>query len=78
MRKSWSIFISLLLVFVLSGCGGGDANRISSAGHSPSNSSAHGSDTIKIGGLFSVSGGASTLGKPQMDTLKMLVEEANA
>ncbi|CAH8772616.1 ABC transporter substrate-binding protein [Paenibacillus dendritiformis] len=78
MKKSWSIFISLLLVFVLSGCGGGDANRTSSAGNSPSDSSAKGSDTIKIGGLFSVSGGASTLGKPQLDTLKMLVEEANA
>lgn len=33
---------------------------------------------IKIGGVFSVSGTASSLGKPEMDTVKMLVEKTNA
>lgn len=34
--------------------------------------------TIKIGGLFSVTGPASFLGEPERNTLEMLVEEINA
>jgi len=40
-------------------------------------SSGSGSDTIKIGGVFSVSGPASSLGKPELDTVKLLVKEVN-
>ncbi|WP_042348070.1 ABC transporter substrate-binding protein [Bacillus massiliigorillae] len=34
-------------------------------------------DTIKIAGIFSSSGGAAPLGEPELETLKMLVEEQN-
>ncbi|TCZ77758.1 ABC transporter substrate-binding protein [Paenibacillus albiflavus] len=83
MKKSLSIFISLMLLIVIAACGGGNATS-SQAPAATSNSGAStptpagGSETIKIGGVFSASGGSSTLGKPQMDTLKMLVDEANA
>ncbi|MGM9925893.1 MAG: ABC transporter substrate-binding protein [Bacillus sp. (in: firmicutes)] len=36
------------------------------------------SDTIKIAGIFSSSGGAAPLGEPELETLQMLVEEQNA
>jgi len=83
MKKSLSVFISLMLLIVIAACGGGNATS-SQAPAATSNSGAStpapagGSETIKIGGVFSASGGSSTLGKPQMDTLKMLVDEANA
>ena len=35
------------------------------------------SGTIKIGGLFAVTGPASFLGEPEKKTLEMLVKEAN-
>jgi len=41
-------------------------------------SSAFAAGTIKIGGLFSVTGPASFLGEPEKKTLEMLVNEANA
>jgi len=40
--------------------------------------SAFASGTIKIGGLFAVTGPASFLGEPEKKTLEMLVKEANA
>ncbi|WP_233130484.1 flavin reductase family protein [Geobacillus sp. FJAT-46040] len=36
-----------------------------------------GEDEIKIGAIFSASGGAAPLGKPEMETVKMLVEQWN-
>ncbi|MEX2461564.1 MAG: ABC transporter substrate-binding protein [Paenibacillaceae bacterium] len=84
MKKSLSMFISFMLLIVLTACGGGTAtstkapDATSNSGSSTPAPAAVGTETIKIGGVFSASGGSSTLGKPQMDTLKMLVEEANA
>lgn len=84
MKKTMSIVISCMLLIVMTACGGGTTSSSSApATTKPDSGSstpapAKGSDTIKIGGVFSSSGGSSTLGKPQMDTLKMLVDEANA
>ncbi|KPD00486.1 Leucine-, isoleucine-, valine-, threonine-, and alanine-binding protein precursor [Geobacillus sp. BCO2] len=36
-----------------------------------------GEDEVKIGAIFSASGGAAPLGKPEMETVKMLVEQWN-
>ena len=41
-------------------------------------SSAIAAGTIKIGGLFAVTGPASFLGEPEKKTLEMLVKDANA
>jgi branched-chain amino acid transport system substrate-binding protein len=35
-------------------------------------------ESIKIGGLFAITGGASFLGKPEADTVEMLAEQLNA
>ncbi len=35
-------------------------------------------DKIKIGAIFSITGGASNLGAPEAKTLEMLVEQINA
>lgn len=83
MKKSLTMVISFILLLVMTACGGGGASS-TKAPDATSNTDAStppaatGSDTIKIGGLFSASGGSSTLGKPEMETLKMLVDEANA
>jgi branched-chain amino acid transport system substrate-binding protein len=64
MRKFLSVIISMLCVFILASCG-----KESSSGSE--------SEVIKIGGIFSASGGAAPLGKPEMETVKMLVKELN-
>ncbi|MFT9820481.1 ABC transporter substrate-binding protein [Lysinibacillus sp. NPDC056185] len=51
--------------------GKGDASSASSGSEASANS-------IKIAGIFSASGGAAALGEPEMQTLKMLVDQKNA
>ena len=53
---------------------------MAACGNKPNNSGGNGEkalEPIKIGAIFSVSGSASTLGKPEMDTIKMLVDQWN-
>ena len=45
---------------------------------SSNSSNGNSGDSIKIAGIFSASGGAAALGEPEMQTIKMLVEEKNA
>nr|WP_226375406.1 ABC transporter substrate-binding protein [Effusibacillus dendaii] len=59
------------MVFFVTACGNNTATTSSS-----NNSTSQ--KTIRIGGVFSASGGSSPLGKPEMDTLKMMVDKANA
>jgi branched-chain amino acid transport system substrate-binding protein len=72
MKKS--VFFLLGLVVVFATACGTSGTSAPPAKDAPSNAGA----TIKIGGVFSASGGASSLGKPEMDTLKMMVEKTNA
>lgn len=44
----------------------------------PASGDAKAGETIKIGGVFSASGSASSLGKPEMDTIKMMADKVNA
>ncbi len=60
--KKNSLFKFVLAVIMLSGIPG----------------MAFSADTVKIGGIFSVTGPASFLGDPQKKTMEMLVEEVNA
>jgi branched-chain amino acid transport system substrate-binding protein len=67
-KKIPLLFISLFMASFTTACG----NNSSTAGSAPS-----GDKPIKIGAVFSASGGASSLGKPEMDTLKMMVDQTN-
>lgn len=69
-KKIPFVLLSLLMVFFTAACG----NNASTT----SSKDAAGNRPIKIGGVFSVSGSASSLGKPELDTLKMVVDKANA
>ncbi|MGE7691270.1 ABC transporter substrate-binding protein [Lysinibacillus sp. NPDC097214] len=51
--------------------GEGDESSVSTSTEASANS-------IKIAGIFSASGGAAALGEPEMQTLKMLVDQTNA
>jgi branched-chain amino acid transport system substrate-binding protein len=64
LKRFLSILLAVILTLALSAC-----NSKGSSGSS--------SDTIKIGGIFSVSGPASPLGKPELDTVKMMVAKVN-
>lgn len=61
---------ALLLVACSSSSGKGDASSASTGSEASANS-------IKIAGIFSASGGAAALGEPEMQTLKMLVDQKN-
>jgi branched-chain amino acid transport system substrate-binding protein len=69
MKKLSFLLLGIVVVFA-SACG--------TKGASTTPAKEASSTTIKIGGIFSASGGASSLGKPEMDTLKMMVEKTNA
>ena len=69
MKKNLLVFVSLLLVFVMSACGGNAGAPASSEGSE---------DVIKIGGIYSASGGAAPLGKAELDTVEMLAEQINS
>ena len=61
------LLMGALLLVACSSSGEGDASGTESSG-----------DSIKIAGIFSASGGAAALGEPEMQTLKMLVDQKNA
>ncbi|MGG1559067.1 ABC transporter substrate-binding protein [Geobacillus thermoleovorans] len=63
MKKGMSRLLAALLLMFLAACG-----KTATSG---------GEDEIKIGAIFSASGGAAPLGKPEMETVKMLVEQWN-
>jgi len=77
-----SLFLLMSALFLIA-CGSssdsGKNNSSSSAGSSSSESGTGAiADSIKIAGIFSASGGAAALGEPEMQTLKMLVDQKNA
>ncbi|ASS98286.1 MULTISPECIES: ABC transporter substrate-binding protein [Geobacillus] len=63
MKKGMSRLLAALLLMFLAACG-----KTATSG---------GEDEVKIGAIFSASGGAAPLGKPEMETVKMLVEQWN-
>ncbi|WP_252393392.1 ABC transporter substrate-binding protein [Hydrogenibacillus sp. N12] len=77
---------ALVAMVALGGCGGGQpantakpqtpAEKSGSPGAAVEKPPAAG-EPIKIGAFFSASGGAAPLGKPELDTVKMLVDELN-
>ena len=81
MKKTLLSLFLLMGALFLVACGSssdsGKSDSPSSAGSSDSGTEASG-DPIKIAGIFSASGGAAALGEPEMQTLKMVVEQKNA
>jgi branched-chain amino acid transport system substrate-binding protein len=73
--KKVSLIMAGLLIIFLTACGGNNT-----ANNPASNSGNAGGEAkpIKIGVVLSTSGTASSLGKPEMDTVKMLAEKTNA
>ncbi|MEB3101719.1 ABC transporter substrate-binding protein [Ferviditalea candida] len=88
MKKLIVILTSVFLLVFMSACGNGNSgSKPAENSNSPAPAASESSKAsaqpaaaapIKIGGLFAASGGASSLGKPEMDTVKMMVEQANA
>jgi branched-chain amino acid transport system substrate-binding protein len=70
LKKFVSLIILMLFLSMLAACG----NSESAGGK---NNDSGGSDVIKIGAIYSASGGGAPLGKSQMETVKMLVEQVN-
>lgn len=68
MKRGISIVIGIVLIAVFLVT----ASACSSLGSSGSDS-----DTIKIGAIYSASGGAAPLGKPEWDTVEMLTKQIN-
>ncbi|MBO8172592.1 MAG: ABC transporter substrate-binding protein [Bacillaceae bacterium] len=69
-----------MLMLSVAACGGGNepASQSNSEGNESTDQTAsETTEVIKIGGIFAASGGAAPLGKPEMDTVKMLVEQLN-
>jgi branched-chain amino acid transport system substrate-binding protein len=75
-RKWFVLMVSLILVFSITGCTGKSTET--NAGNKQTAAGGGSGDPIKIGGVFSASGGAASLGKPEMDTLKMMADKVNA
>lgn len=77
MKKTLLSLFLLMGVLVLVAC-----SSSSDSGKGDASSASSGTDTsgdsIKIAGIFSASGGAAALGEPEMQTLKMLVDQKNA
>lgn len=78
----FSLFLLMSALFLVACSSSSDSEEKDSptaSGSSNSDSSTETSgDPIKIAGIFSASGGAAALGEPEMQTIKMLVEEKNA
>lgn len=78
-----------MLILTLAACGNGQSNSStqtpnSDSGQSNSSTQTENPDSaqpsakpIKIGAIFSATGGAAPLGKSEMDTMKMVVEQMN-
>lgn len=85
MKKGLVILLAMVFIFAMAACGGGNqpasndgANQEQAGGNDAgSKDPEQSSDPIRIGAVFSESGGAASLGKPEMDTLNMLVEQVN-
>lgn len=78
MKRISTILLALFLIF-LTACGDNKAAN-TAPNTAPSGSGNAGDNTkpIKIGVVLSTSGTASSLGKPEMDTVKMMTEKTNA
>lgn len=75
--KKWPLVVcSLLLASSITACSGKGTETKTTSGDAKGDVKAGG--TIKIGGVFSASGSASSLGKPEMDTVKMMADKVNA
>lgn len=71
--KKLILSIALLIsMLTLAACNSGTETS-----SNDSKEKAGGSDTIKIAGIFSSSGGAAPLGEPGLETLKLVVEKQN-
>ncbi|BAU29361.1 amino acid/amide ABC transporter substrate-binding protein (HAAT family) [Aneurinibacillus soli] len=71
--KKWPLVVcSLFLASSITACSSKGTET------KPASGDAKAGDTIKIGGVFSASGSASSLGKPEMDTIKMMADKVNA
>jgi amino acid/amide ABC transporter substrate-binding protein, HAAT family (TC 3.A.1.4.-) len=68
--KSWKFIPCLVLLLVLSLVVGGCGANSQKAGD--------GKEAYKIGAVIDISGNSSSLGVPERDTLKMMVEQLNA
>lgn len=77
MKKRLQILISIVMLIVLTACGGNGSPAAKEQGQVDKSDSGSSKDVLKIGAVFSTSGGAGTLGKPGMDALKLLVDQAN-
>lgn len=62
MKKFFPFVLFLALLTILAACG---------------SDSKDGGEKVKIAGIFSASGGAAALGEPEMETVKLLVEQQN-
>ncbi|HEY3240880.1 MAG TPA: ABC transporter substrate-binding protein, partial [Acidimicrobiia bacterium] len=79
MREIWRRCVPFIgvLALVLAGCGGdGDAPAESAPKASPPE--AAGKDTIKIGGLWAMTGVGQSFGKNSAAVFKMVIDEINA
>lgn len=81
-RKLSALFLSLLLtVGILAGCGtSGSSTPPADSGSTqqPGTDQPQSSEPIRIGAIFDATGGASSLGKPERDTVMLLQEVINA
>lgn len=66
-----SIFVCMS-VLLLAACNSSESSNDANAKEGSD------SETIKIAGIFSASGGAAALGEPEMETIKLLVDQKNA
>jgi branched-chain amino acid transport system substrate-binding protein len=81
MKKKAFSLISIVLLIILTACGGGKdtpTGKDQGAAKTDTSETSSAKEPLKIGAVFSVSGSSSSLGKPEMDTMKMLVDYANA
>lgn len=73
-----SLFLLMGALFLVACGSSSDSGKDDASSSAGSSSSEASNDSIKIAGIFSASGGAAALGEPEMNTLKMLVEQKNA
>lgn len=69
--KSLSFILVLALMVILAACGDSTEDT------AKSEASSKGEETIKIGAIWDVTGGASTMGVPERNAFNLLVEQTN-
>ncbi|MFJ7733630.1 ABC transporter substrate-binding protein [Lysinibacillus sp. NPDC097231] len=77
MKKTLLSLFLLVGALLMVACSSSSDSEKGDASSSSSGTEAS-ADSIKIAGIFSASGGAAALGEPEMQTLKMLVDQKNA